>query len=327
MKLLRKHAARVSDRLMCHLMNRVQQRHVLDAGSLEAFEAYVEACRGVTPQEFFAAPELEAEAEPEPGGTGLRVLRWETPRRSGYKENDRAHALLIEAHPGAPTVFMLHALGSTSDRGYRRWGRRFNEAGWSACFVHLPYHYSKVPAGCENGELAISPDLVRTGQGLRQGVTELRQVMGWLRRRGVREFGVWGTSYGGWIGALLLGVEADFRFAVLQAPIVNVHHAIWESAAARHMRKQLARVGITAELVGRHEHLTFPMRVRPAGGTGGVILAAGMWDQIVRPEDVKALHRHWEGSAYLAVEQGHFGYRMAEECFRHLVERGFIGNH
>jgi len=88
-------------------------------------------------------------------------------------------------HPGAPTVLMLHALASTSDKGYRVWAGRFNAAGWNACFVHLPYHYSRVPPGCQNGELAITPDLVRTGQGLRQGVTEMRQLMAWLRGRGV----------------------------------------------------------------------------------------------------------------------------------------------
>jgi hypothetical protein len=172
-----------------------------------------------------------------------------------------------------------------------------------------------VPAGCHNGELAITPDLIRTAEGLRQGVTELRQLMGWLRAQGVREFGLWATSYGGWIGALLLGVEPEFRFAVLQAPIVNVSYAIWESAAARHVRKELARWGITRALVERHEHLTFPMRV---------LLAAGVWDQISRADDIAALHRGWAGSELISVEQGHFGFRMAEACYRRLGANGVI---
>lgn len=221
---------------------------------------------------------------------------------------------------------MLHALASTGDKGYRRIADRFNAAGWNACFVHLPYHYSRVPPGCQNGELAITPDLVRTGQGLRQGVTEQRQLMAWLRGQGVREFGLWATSYGGWIGALLLGIEADFRFAVLQAPIVDVAHAIWESAAARHLRSELLRCGITQGLIQRHEHLTFPMRVQPACGPDRVILAAGLWDRIVLAGDVAALHRAWAGSTFISVEQGHFGFRMAEECFRRLEETGKIQN-
>jgi hypothetical protein len=276
------------------------------------------------PREFFHAPEGDFAETPEPE-TGVPVLRWRSPYPSGYAANDRAHALLFLPHPGGPTVLMFHALASTSDKGYRNWARRFNAVGWNACFVHLPYHYSRVPAGHSNGELAITPDLVRTAQGLRQGVAEVRQLMAWLRGRGTREFGLWATSYGGWIGALLLGVEADFRFAVLQAPIVNVEHAIWESATARHLCAELGRVGIDHSLVERHAHLTFPAEVQPACGAERVLMAAGVWDHIARSEDIAALHGNWAGSSLVSVEQGHFGFRMAEECFRQVQERGWVG--
>jgi hypothetical protein len=322
---LRREFARTLDFAMCALMNRIQSRHRLEPGSRAALESYLDECEALTPAQYFAAPPADPQSESEPG-TGLPILRWATPRPSGYAANDRAHALLFMTHPGAPTVLMLHALASTGDRGYRLLARRFNTAGWNACFIHLPYHYSRVPPGCHNGELAITPDLVRNAQGLRQGVTELRQFMTWLRAQGVREFGLWATSYGGWIGALLLGVEPAFRFAVLQAPIANVSHAIWESAAARHLRSELARCGITQAMIDRHRHLTFPMNVQPACGARRVLLASGIWDQIARADDVAALHRRWAGSALISVEQGHFGFRMAEACFRHLSERGMMGS-
>lgn len=324
MRAIRRQVARTLDFAMCVLMNGIQRRHRLNGGSRAAVEAYVEECERLTAAQFFAAPAMVPVHESEPV-TGMPILRWESPYPSGYAANDRANALLFMPHAGAPTVLMLHALASTSDNGYRAWARRFNAAGWNACFIHLPYHYSRVPTGCHNGELAITPDLVRTAQGLRQGVAELRQLMSWLRGEGVREFGLWATSYGGWIGALLLGVEADFRFAVLQAPIVNVGHAIWESAAARHLRSELVRCGITQALLQRHEHLTFPTRVQPACGPERVLLAAGVWDQIARADDIEALHRRWVGSSLISVEQGHFGFRMAEACFEHLEARGILG--
>jgi len=311
------------DFALCVLMNGIQRRHRLDGGSRAALERYLDECQSLTPAEFFAAPAFEPRPALEPG-SGLPILRWKTPRSSGFPANDLAHALLFMPHPGAPTVLLLHALASAGDKGYRAWARRFNAAGWNACFIHLPYHYSRVPAGCRNGELAITPDLVRTAQGLRQGVTELRQLMTWLRAQGVREFGLWATSYGGWIGALLLGVEPQFRFAVLQAPIVNVSRTIWESAAARHLRSELSRCGITRALVERHGHLTFPMRVQPVCGPERVILAAGLWDRIALAQDIAALHRAWAGSAFISIEQGHYGFRMAEACFQHLADRRFL---
>jgi len=324
MRIVRRQVARTLDFVMCEMMNRMQARHRLDGTSRAALEAYLAECERLTPAQFFGAPAPAASESPEQG-TGIPTLRWQGPHPSGYPANDRAHALLFLPHPGGPTVLMFHALASAGDKGYRDWARRFNEAGWNACFVHLPYHYSRVPPGFRNGELAITADLVRTAHGLRQGVAEARQLMAWLRARGTREFGLWATSYGGWIGALLLGVEADFRFAVLQAPIVNVEHAIWESATARCLRRELAGAGITHELVERHGHLSFPTRVQPACGAERVLMAAGIWDQIARVEDIEALQRGWVGSSLLRVEQGHFGFRMAEECFRQLQGRGWVG--
>jgi len=308
---------------MCILVNRIQRGHRLDAGSHAALEAYLDECAGLTPARFFDAPAIEPQVRPEPG-SGLPILRWETPRSSGFAANDRAHALLFAPHPGAPTLLMLHALASTGDKGYRALASGFNAAGWNACFLHLPYHYSRVPHGRRNGELAVTPDLVRTSEGLRQGVTETRQLMAWLRTQGVREFGLWATSYGGWIGALLLGLERDFRFAVLQAPIVNVAHAIWQSGAARLLRAELRRHGITREMVRRHSHLTSPMHILPACPAERIILAAGIWDRIVLADDIAALHRLWSGSALLPVEQGHFGFRMGEACMRHLKTHKFL---
>jgi hypothetical protein len=49
------------------------------------------------------------------------------------------------------------------------------------------------------------------------------------------------TSYGGWIGALLSLVEADFDFITLLQPIADIEQAIWESPADSSIRGRLAR--------------------------------------------------------------------------------------
>jgi pimeloyl-ACP methyl ester carboxylesterase len=220
-------------------------------------------------------------------------------------------------------VFILHALMSVSDRGYRRWAARFNERGWNACFVHLPFHYSRVPSGFANGELAITADLVRTGEGLRQATSELRQLIALLRARGGRDFGVVGSSYGGWVGALLASVE-ELRFAALLEPIVDVDHAIWRSPASIAMRRHLRAQEITPELVARHFHLSCPLHAPPLGDPAGVLLIAGTHDRIAPRECIQAFHERCPGSALLEVPQGHFGYRMLPAAWDWLVERGIV---
>jgi len=316
-------AATTVDSLMCASMNFVQSRHRLHARSCDEMERYVADCEKLTPHDFYAAPR-DGEIASAIGDAYGATATWRSPVESKFPANNIARADFFPCARGwsAPTVLMLHALMSASHVGYRRWAAHFNALGWNACFVHLPYHYSRVPRGYWNGELAITADLIRNAEGLRQGVIEVRQLMAALRERGCGEFGILGTSYGGWIGALLAMVERDFRFVALMAPIVNVEHAIWESPASAFMRRELRRAKIEPSLVARHFHLSSPMHNEPLCSAERVLFAAGEFDLIARPADIEKIQQKWRGSELLPVRQGHFGYRMLRETIARLKERG-----
>ncbi len=237
-------SARVGDTVTFAILNGFGLRHGRRATTRLALGDWLDAHAGFSREQFFAgdgAFELETDT--------ARHLIWRSRRPSGYPENDRARAdlYLCEAGWKAPTVFMLHALMSASDVGYRAWAGKFNRRGWNACFLHLPYHYSRRPARFWNGELAITCDIIRTGEGLRQAVIDVRDLMALLRGRGCPGFGLWATSYGGWVGGLLVSVERDFDFAVLMEPIVDVDHAVWTSPAGAALRFHLRRQGVTRD--------------------------------------------------------------------------------
>ena len=322
-------AARSVDSLICELLNLVHRRHRLNGRSLEQMQRYVAECERLTPQDYYAAPPDNAplyEGQRLDGASNSRktIVRWPSPVKTPFPENNIAHAEFFPSAkgPDAPTVFLLHSLMSASRAGYRRWALRFNEKGWNACFVNLPYHYSRSPRGYLNGELAITPDLLRNAEALRQSVIELRQLMGALRRRGCREFGVLATSYGAWIGALLATVERDFRFVALMSPIVNLEHAIWQSPAANFIRRELRRAKIEPDLVARHFHLSSPLHSKPLCDPARIVFVSGEFDFIAPPEQIEAIQRKWHGSHLLRVRQGHFGYRMLPETVAHLDQRG-----
>jgi 1-acyl-sn-glycerol-3-phosphate acyltransferase len=317
-------AAASVDLLVCASMNFVQSRHRLHARSCDEMERYVADCEKFTAHDFYAVPR-DGEIASAIGDAYGATATWRSPVESKFPANNIARADFYQCARGwsAPTVIMLHALMSASHVGYRRWAAHFNALGWNACFVHLPYHYSRVPRGYWNGELAITADLIRNAEGLRQGVIEVRQLMAALRERGCGEFGILGTSYGGWIGALLAMVERDFRFVALMAPIVNVEHAIWESPASAFMRRELRRAKIEPSLVGRHFHLSSPMHNEPLCSAERVLFVAGEFDLIARPADIEKIQQKWRGSELLHVRQGHFGYRMLRETIARLKQRGF----
>ena len=307
---------------MCSMMYAIQRRHRLVATSGETLERYIAAHEPLTRDRYFHAPPLDDGVFRD----SESALRWPSPVVTGFAENDHAHLDLYPCRPGwsAPTVLFLHALMSASDIGYRGWAADFNARGWNAVFVHLPFHYSRKPRGHWNGELAITADLVRSAEGLRQGVAELRQIMAQLRARGCREFGLWASSYGGWIGALLASVESDFRFVALMEPIVDVEHAIWTSPAGLALRRELRRAGIGHALVERHFPLVSPIHGTPLCGGERVLFCAGKYDRIAPAADVARMHQQWRGSEYLEVPQGHFGFRMMKTMWARLRDRGVI---
>ena len=179
-----------------------------------------------------------------------------------------------------------------------------------------------MPPGYWNGELAITADLVRNAEGLRQGVMEVRQLIAALREHGCSEFGILGTSYGAWIGALLASVESDLRFLALMAPIVNVEHATWQNPGTAVMRRELRRAKIAPELVARHFHQSSPSHTEPLCDPARVLFVLGEFDLVAPPVDIEAIHQKWRGSELLRVPQGHFGYRMMRETVARLKQRG-----
>jgi pimeloyl-ACP methyl ester carboxylesterase len=299
-------------------------------------ERYLTACERLSPQDYYVPPQAirnNGGSDLKPTVNGMRdsrmeTLSWRSPIETAFTANNTARADFFRTDArtwtGAPTVFLLHALMSSSPTGYYRWAAKFNELGWNACFVHLPYHFSRVPTGYWNGELAITPDLIRNAEGLRQGVIELRQIMESLRGHGCHEFGVLATSYGGWVGALLTLVESDFRFVALMSPIVNIEQAIWQSPAARRIRRELVQANIERALVARHFHLSSPLHGRPVCDPTRILFVTGEFDSIAPPAEIEAIHQAWRGSELLRVRQGHFGHRMMAETIAHLKQRGDI---
>lgn len=315
-RIIQRSTASALDSAMCGMMNALQWRRRREVCTRDEFENYLSTCEGIEREIFYSA-------DPITGFTRTDTTwEWVTPHPSGFAENDRVRTLYFptEAGPSAPTVLILHALMSASDIGYRRVAKWFNLRGWNVVFPHLPFHYTRTPRKYFNGELAITANLVRNAETLRQGVKELRQLMGTLRSEGCREFGILGTSYGGWTGALLSFVEPDFRFISLIQPIVNVHHAIWMNPGAAEMRRQLRAQGIFEGGIERHGHLSSPLDGIPLSREAEILIVGGKYDTVARSHDLRELTQRWKGARFMEAPQGHFGYRALEMTLEELGE-------
>jgi pimeloyl-ACP methyl ester carboxylesterase len=312
--LLRLQTAAGLDAVMCALINGIQWQLRNLVCTPEELDVYLSACEPVSRGLFY-----EVFEKPDVLQIG-NFLQWQSPVKTAFPENDTARARVFLSPLGwrSPTVIFLHALMSASDIGYRRIAARLNRRGWNAVLMHLPYHYSRVPRGHFNGALALTANLPQNAETLRQAVIEVRQLMNFFRLNGCQDFGVIGTSYGGWVGALVSFLERDFRFVTLLQPIADVEHAIWESPASSTIRGALMAAGIERGASRRHAHLTSPLDGRPACDGARVLIIGGEYDTIAPPSILKVLAQIWPESRFALVAQGHFGYAAMREALRSI---------
>ncbi len=302
------------DAVMCALINGAQWKLRNHVCTPEELDTYLSACEPVSRDLFYQIQET-----PDLVRVGSH-LEWRSPVESAFEENQTARARIFLTAQGyrAPTVIFLHALMSAHDVGYCRIAAQLNRRGWNAVLMHLPYHYSRVPRGYFNGVLALTSNLLQNAETLRQAVTEVRQLMEFLRANGCPDFGMIGTSYGGWVGALVSFLEKEFRFVTLLQPIADVEHAIWESPAASMIRKTLRAARIQPGVSRRHAHLTSPLDGRPACEGKRVLVIGGSYDTIAPPSVLRRLATVWPESQFALVEQGHFGYAAMREAIRRI---------
>ena len=129
---MRRTTATTIDSLLCASINFLHARHHLNGGSREEMERYVKECERLTANQYYSPKHDDTLAEAL--GNGHATITWRSPIETQFSANNIACTDFFPTkHRGnAPTVFILHALMSTSSVGYRHCAELFNELGWNA---------------------------------------------------------------------------------------------------------------------------------------------------------------------------------------------------
>jgi dienelactone hydrolase len=299
-------------------VNLLQARHPLPTDFRAQWDAFAAEWSARPVADFY---ELPADFIPPELPHEGRLL-FPSPYPGPHEVNNRAAFDFFPCKEGwtAPTMLLAHGLMSVSDFGYRLWARRLNERGWNAIFVHLPYHYSRRLPWHFHGELSVGGNLLRTGMAIRQSVVECRVILQQLQKKGGQLFGGWGTSYGGWIMALLACFEPLLQRLVLVEPILNVDNAIWKAPSSVALRAALRKVGLGPDDTAGSMRLVCPGKLQALLPGKHILMLAGQYDQIAPPDEIEELARLWDNARFACFPQGHVGYTLMPESFRMAQE-------
>ncbi len=173
-------------------------------------------------------------------------LRWTSPVRSGYPENDQANARWFPAQ-GRRAIVILPQWNADAI-SHNALGRIFNMLGVAALRLSMPYHDARKPAELARADYAVSSNIGRTIAADRQAIVDIRCAADWLEQQGYTELGVMGTSLGSCYAFIASAHDRRFKVNIYNHASTYFGDVVWTGQSTRHIREGIEKVLTQDEL-------------------------------------------------------------------------------
>jgi hypothetical protein len=191
-------------------------------------------------------------------------LRFTSPVRSLYPENDIVNARWYPAHPetqnGKPRQAMIVMPQWNADAfSHNALCTLFNRFGISCLRLSKPYHDVRRPAELERSDYAVSSNVGRTTEACRQAVVDIRSSIDWLEQQGYSQFGVLGTSLGSCYAFIAAAFDPRIRVCAFNHASTWFGDVVWTGQSTRHIRAAFEQAGLTRDQVREIFAIVSPM--------------------------------------------------------------------
>jgi dienelactone hydrolase len=176
-------------------------------------------------------PKLEAKVK----GTFGEFLRFTSPVRSPYPENNLVNARWFPAQGRRAIVLLPH--WNADAVAYNSLCRVFNLMGVAVLRLTMPYHDIRMPAETKRADYAVSANLGRTLDAVRQGVVDIRSCLDWLEAQGYSQLGIMGTSLGSCYAFIAAAHDSRIRVTAFNHASTYVADVVWHGQSTRHIRQ------------------------------------------------------------------------------------------
>jgi hypothetical protein len=184
----------------------------------------------------------------------VQFLRFTSPARTRYPENDIVNARWYPAppgsHKGGPKQAIIVMPQWNADAfSHNALCTLFNRFGISALRLSKPYHDIRRPAELERSDYAVSSNIGRTTAACRQAVIDIRSCLDWLEAKGYQQFGVLGTSLGSCYAFIAAAHDARIQVCAFNHASTQFGDVVWTGQSTRHIRAAFEDAGLSQENV------------------------------------------------------------------------------
>jgi dienelactone hydrolase len=178
-------------------------------------------------------PKLEAKVR----GTYSDFLRFTSPVQTPFPENNLANARWFPARGRRAVILLPH--WNSDALAYTGLCRVLNWMGIAVLRLSMPYHDIRMPAEINRADYAVSANIGRTLDAVRQGVVDIRCCLDWLQEQGYSRLGIVGTSLGSCYAFLACAHDARLAVAAFNHASTYVADVVWHGQSTRHIRAGL----------------------------------------------------------------------------------------
>jgi dienelactone hydrolase len=177
-------------------------------------------------------------------GTHADFLRFTSPVSTPFPENNLVNARWFPARGRRAVVLLPH--WNSDAISYNALCRVLNYMGIAVLRLSMPYHDIRRPAEIDRADYAVSANIGRTLDSVRQGVIDARCCLDWLESQGYNRLGIVGTSLGSCYAFIATAHDSRIKVAAFNHASTYFADVVWHGQSTRHIREGLEQ-GIDLE--------------------------------------------------------------------------------
>ena len=170
-------------------------------------------------------------------GTHAEFLRFTSPVVTPFPENNLVNARWFQARGRRAVVLLPH--WNSDALSYNGLCRVLNWMGIAVLRLSMPYHDIRRPAEIDRADYAVSANIGRTLDSVRQGVIDARCCLDWLESQGYNRLGIVGTSLGSCYAFIATAHDPRIQVAAFNHASTYFADVVWHGQSTRHIREGL----------------------------------------------------------------------------------------
>jgi dienelactone hydrolase len=170
-------------------------------------------------------------------GTHAEFLRFTSPVATPFPENNLVNARWFPARGRRAVVLLPH--WNSDALSYNSLCRVLNWMGIAVLRLSMPYHDIRRPAEIDRADYAVSANIGRTLDSVRQGVIDVRCCLDWLEAQGYNRLGIVGTSLGSCYAFIATAHDPRIQVAAFNHASTYFADVVWHGQSTRHIREGL----------------------------------------------------------------------------------------